>query len=143
MPIKTILHICRLTLAVLWLYQGIVPKIMGPHPDEIIIADGVLSLQAFSLPVLKSLSAQQMVFYAGMGEVVFGLLIFLFYKQRLIYTFNNMALVILFIMTVWLTPQFIMAAFNAFAINVAMFAIGCIAIVCLKSADDKWSFIIK
>ncbi len=28
------LQVCRFSIAFIWLYQGIVPKLLGPHADE-------------------------------------------------------------------------------------------------------------
>jgi hypothetical protein len=29
------LQVCRFSIAFIWLYQGIVPKLLGPHADEL------------------------------------------------------------------------------------------------------------
>jgi hypothetical protein len=36
---------CNANVAGIWLYQGLVPKLLGPHPDEVSMAE------AFGIPV--------------------------------------------------------------------------------------------
>ena len=67
------LQVCRFSIAFIWLYQGIVPKLLGPHADELRMnmALGLNEAQAHLLS------------YVGGGmEVVLGLLVLVFYRQR-------------------------------------------------------------
>lgn len=132
--LSIILQICRLSLATLWLYQGIVPKLLGPHEDELTMNQ---SIQPFWL------SPEQISLWAGIGEVIFGLLILFFYKKRGIYIWNNIALIGLFLATLFLTPQFVISAFNSFTLNLAMIALGWIALVCLRGNGYEWTFKVK
>lgn len=132
--LSIILQICRFILATLWIYQGLVPKLLGPHEDELTMNQ---SIQPFWL------SPEQISLFAGIGEVIFGLLILFFYKKRGIYIWNNIALIGLFLATLFLTPQFVTAAFNSFTINLAMIALGWIALVCLRGNGYEWTYRIK
>jgi hypothetical protein len=59
-------------VAGIWLYQGLVPKLLGPHPDEVAMS------AAFGIPV----GPQSAVSYAaGAGEVLLGLCILLFSRR--------------------------------------------------------------
>jgi NAD(P)-dependent dehydrogenase (short-subunit alcohol dehydrogenase family) len=59
-------HICRFAVGSIWMYQGLVPKLLGPHADELAMA------QAAGVPP----PYQPMVsFAAGVAEVVFGVLL--------------------------------------------------------------------
>lgn len=132
--INSILQLCRFILATLWIYQGVVPKLLGPHADELTMNR---SIQPFWL------SPEQISYYAGIGEVVFGVLIFLFYKKRGIYIWNNIALLGLLMGTWYFTPQFVTSAFNAFTLNIAMFGLGWIALICLRGNGYEWTFTVK
>ena len=132
--ISIILQLCRVSLAILWLYQGVVPKLMGPHADELTMNQ---SIQPFWL------SPEQISLWAGIGEVIFGLLIFVLYRKRSVYIWNIIALIGLFLATVFLTPQFVTAAFNSFTINFAMIILGCIALVCLQGDGSEWTYQVK
>lgn len=54
----------RITIALLWIYQGLVPKLLGPHPDELALNMAL----GFDADVAAHLTRA-----AGVGEVLFGL----------------------------------------------------------------------
>ena len=62
----------NLTVAGIWLYQGIVPKLLGPHPDEIAMS------AAFGIPAAFQATVSHA---AGAGEVLLGLCILAFPRR--------------------------------------------------------------
>ena len=57
---------CNFTVAVIWLYQGLVLKLLGPHSDELAMSD------AFGVPPEWQASVS---YAAGVGEVLLGICI--------------------------------------------------------------------
>lgn len=129
--LSIILQICRFSLAGIWIYQGLVPKLLGPHADEITMNQ---SIQPFWL------SPEQIAFYAGVGEVLFGVLLFVCYRKKWVYRLTIFAMLGLFLAALVLTPQFVTSAFNAFTLNLACFALAWVALLCLRGNGYEWSF---
>ena len=63
----------RLGLVLVWVYAGLVPKLLGPHPEE-------LALSAAALP--PGVSARTAVLALGATEVAFGLLLLVGWHRR-------------------------------------------------------------
>ncbi|SFS01234.1 DoxX-like family protein [Halomicrobium zhouii] len=72
---QAIVHaVARLSLAVVWVYQGLVPKLLGPHPVERELSAALLPA---GLPVDGTIQA------LGAAEVGFGLLLLVAWHRRL------------------------------------------------------------
>lgn len=112
------LQICRWALAFIWIYQGIVPKWLGPHADELAmnLAAGATARQALWVSYI-----------GGTLEVLLGLLIFLFHRNRLFYIASALAITALHVFVIALAPALLISAFNAMTINVAIAALSLIA----------------
>lgn len=118
-----ILQICRHTIAFVWLYQGLVPKLLGPHQDEM----------AMNRSVGIDEATATFVAYTGGGlEMILGVLVFLYYKSAWPFLMTAMAMIGLLAFTAIYTPLFMVAAFNPTTINVSLVALSAIALVCLR-----------
>lgn len=132
---KLTLQLCRFSLVFIWIYQGLVPKLLGPHADELTMNQAFVDAAPWFW-----LNAEQISFYGGIGEVVFGVLVLLFYKSRWVYTWTIIAMIGLFVATAWFTPQFLGSAFNVVTINLAVIVIAWIAKRQLGGDEDTWVF---
>lgn len=113
------LQICRWALAFIWIYQGLVPKWLGPHPDEI------------ALNVAAGFTPEQAVLVARAGgtlEIALGLLILVAYRWRPVYAGAALLIVVLHGLTTVVAPAYLMGAFNAMSINVAIVALCLVAL---------------
>lgn len=113
------LQLCRFTLAFIWIYQGLVPKWLGPHPDEIAI-----NLAAGATPA-------QAVFIARAGgtfEIALGMAILLCFRWRPLYALAALVVLVLHLVTAWVAPGFMATAFNAMTIDAAIVALCLIAL---------------
>lgn len=123
--IKNILLTLHLGLAILWIYQGLVPKIIAKSVDE------QRFWAIFSLP-------EQIIFFliniVGLAEILFGLCFLLFKNKFLIslHYLNLFAMLGLSIFVVIVHPLYFTAAFNPFVMNVAMATLSLVAIQVLK-----------
>jgi uncharacterized membrane protein YphA (DoxX/SURF4 family) len=127
------LTICRIAIAFVWIYQGIFPKLLGPHPDEIAMG------MAFGLTEQDALLSS---YASGAMEIVFGLLVLWLYRMRWPYVVTAAAMVVLFLFTAVYAPQWLYSAFNSTTLNLAVFALSIVAlaeITRLESSNSLFS----
>lgn len=116
----TSLFICRIALAFIWIYQGVVPKWLGPHADELI-----MNMAAGFDPDQAVLVA----FFGGAMEVLLGLAVLVFYQRRWPYMVSAAGITALYLFTVLYADQFLVSAFNSTTVNVAVCALSLVALV--------------
>ena len=93
-----------------WCYQGMVPKLIWQHPDE---------LKIWQVLGVSEVWALRAVYAAGVAEVIFGLL-FLFYASKVLHYFNLLGLLFLLLLVMLLLPSTLVQAFNPVIMNMAM-----------------------
>ena len=127
---KTHQHILlgiHIILAILWIYQGLVPKILVQASDE---------LRIWALQGVSAEHASVLMQISGCAEIVFGLLFFVFRKSLLLHVLNLMAMLLLSGLIVWLDPSYFLQAFNPFVMNLAMATLSIIAIALIQDAKQ-------
>ncbi|NHB56613.1 DoxX-like family protein [Acinetobacter shaoyimingii] len=122
--LSSILRTLQLTLAILWIYQGLVPKIIYQVNEEHLFWQ-YTGIQFLTVPTLITLS--------GMIEIVFGSLFLLVKKSILLHVINIVGLTILMIIVGIIYPQYFYHAFNPVVMNIAMITLSIIAIQILHS----------
>jgi hypothetical protein len=130
--------IARLALAFVWLYQGLVPKILYRHPDE---------LRLLSRSGIAPESAEPMLLLVGLGEIALGLSFFFPRTGRLPFVLSLALLVAATVLVAVTSPADLTAAFNPVSLNmfgIALSAIGLIAAggspsarFCLRKATES------
>lgn len=122
------LQLCRFSLAFIWIYQGIVPKWLGPHEDELAMNQ-----------VLGASHKQAMWIAYGGGalEVLLGLAILVWWRRHWPYQLSAAGIGVLSLFIFLLAPQYLLAAFNAATVNVAILALSVIALVELLRGSLK------
>jgi len=123
-----ILSICRFCLALIWIYQGVVPKWMGPHLDE---------LQMNLALGLSPLQATRLSWLAGAVEITLGLYILLFHQQRWPYITSLFGILALQVYVLLMAPQFLVSAFNATTVNLAIAGLSLIAVIEIGRTASK------
>ena len=117
--ISRIHFIARLSLAFVFIYHGLVPKIIWLSAVEVSLADA----HHFGIP------AAWLSPMAGMMEILLGFSL-IFYTQTLIPVYLAMAmLVVLLIDVAIVMPQLLIEAFNPVTINLLSLAMGYIIIM--------------
>ena len=114
------LQICRWSLAFIWIYQGLVPKWFGPHADEL------------AMNMALGLDAHQAVLLAYTGgslEVILGFALAIGFRKRWPYVVSATVIGLLTLFTVVVTPEYLGAAFNSVAVNLAIAALSAISLV--------------
>jgi len=125
-----IYSIARLAVAFIWLYHGIVPKLLYHHPDELLpLLQGGLSNE----------TALSVVNLAGVLEVILGLAMFIWWRSRGLFLLTIALMVFAFVTVALTAPTLLVAAFNPVSLNLSMSAlsaIGYLAGVDLPSASN-------
>ena len=117
------LQLIQITLAVLWIYQGLVPKILFQSSAEIAIWQAIgLELHLAKIAVALS----------GLIEIAFGCTFLIWQKAVFIHQLNILGLSGLLLLITFTDPLQLTTAFNPVIMNIAMIVISMIAIQLLK-----------
>lgn len=125
---KKSLQIIHMSLATLWIYQGLVPKILFQANDEI---------QIWRMQGFNPNTAMHLMQYSGVMEILFGCLFLCGYKSRLLHRLNILGMLGLSLLILWIYPQYFMQAFNPFVMNVAMAALSLTALTLIQQRDSS------
>lgn len=122
-PLDAMSHIrqvCRYSVAGIWFYQGLVPKLLGPHADEVIMT------KAFGIPENLQSAAS---YAAGAAEIGLALCILLLTGKVWPQWVSAVAMLVLLAFVAIYVPSYMLGAFNPVVMNVASFALSLIAIL--------------
>lgn len=117
-----ILNFCHIILAILWIYQGLIPKVIFQVEIERFF------WQQLHFPTLYIPS---LIILSGMIEMIFGSL-FLFFKHQYLHYLNILSLAGLFIAVLCIYPAQLYQAFNPVVMNMALASLSIISIWCLN-----------
>jgi hypothetical protein len=125
-----ILGICRFAVACVWLYQGLVPKLLGPSPDELAMA------AAAGIPTRMRAGAS---FAAGVAELALGVCIVCLPRRIWPHAVSAAAVILLLAFVAVFAPAYLVGAFNPVVMNLTALALSIIAILILRedSADRR------
>jgi hypothetical protein len=105
-----VLLVSRIALAFVWIYQGIVPKLVCQSPVELGLLSHLGPLYGFLCSVM------------GYGEMLFGLLL-LVSPWRWPFILNILAMVGLFVYVSLTDPRLLVQPFNPVTLNMALIAL--------------------
>lgn len=108
-----------LSLAMLWFYQGLIPKILFQSPAEITIWQNM----GFELAFAKTL-----VGFSGGCEMLWGVCFLKWNRSILLHGLNIMGLAGLLLLIALTAPLQLTAAFNPVVMNIAMLMLSVVAI---------------
>jgi hypothetical protein len=109
----------RVTLAFVWIYQGIIPKLIFHNKDEL----SLLMQSGVPLEV-----TEKFLSFMGAGEAVFGLLILTLWRSRWPLYATILVMVAAVLAVAIHSAQYLIAAFNPVALNAS---VACLASICL------------
>lgn len=126
--LRALIHaITRLTLACLWIYQGVFPKLLFPNSGEREILHG----SGFFVGALAGQEATVLML-VGWAEIIFGALFLFLWRWRGLFALNIVALVLLTI-GAWSSQKAIFVApFNPVTLNLAMVTLAVIGWLCAQ-----------
>jgi uncharacterized membrane protein YphA (DoxX/SURF4 family) len=118
---RSLIHaVARGTVAAVWVYQGLVPKLLGPHPDE-----RAMVRQA-GVPEESAAAVAQII---GGAEVAFGLVLLFAFRRRWPLTLTVVLMIAATIGVAVNSPSYLWAAFNPVSLNLAMIALASIGLL--------------
>lgn len=112
--------VCRVAIAFVWIYQGLMPKLLGPHKDELAmnLALGISPSQATSV-----------AYAAGIAEIVLGILVIALPRRQWPLWVTVVAMTMLLAYAGIAVPHLLSAAFNPVTINVTVAALALVALL--------------
>ena len=114
----------RLAVAGVFLWHGLVPKLLFRHPDEaVMLTDGGVD----------AVTAQLGVTVAGVGEIALAVLLLVWWRSRVLLAGVIALMLAAIVLVTWFSPRFLVAAFNPVTLNACVIALSTIA---LLSARD-------
>ena len=116
---SVILCCIRLMLALIWIYEGLIPKIIFPDSGEVSI------LHHFPLTANHTHAILTIV---GIAEIVIGLNLFLTSRIKSILRFNIILLIFLVVSSGFSDPKLLVAPFNPVTLNASMIALALIGL---------------
>ena len=122
-PLSSI-QISRFIISFSWLYHGIFPKIIHIAPLEKLITGSLGLSNDFSYLITKS---------AGVGEVVFGIMFFILYRNKGVVLLNIIGLIGLLLFVALLQPHLLIEAFNPVTTNIPLIGFSFILLAELKN----------
>lgn len=111
--------VCRGTIAFVWFYHGLVPKLLYLHQDEL----------AMNMAIgLSYAGAVQLATIGGALEIVMALAVLVFWRQRWPLLLTASAMVGLLAFVVLFQPELLGAAFNPVTTNIAVLALSIVGL---------------
>ena len=117
------IQIARFIISFSWLYHGLMPKLIHIAPLELKMTASFGFNAEISTLITRA---------AGIGEIIFAVLFFIFYRSILINILNIAALVGLMLFVAVLQPALLIEAFNPVTTNIALIAFSLVLIKELK-----------
>ena len=117
------LQLIQITLAVLWIYQGLIPKILFQSNAEI----DIWQTMGFELHIAKICVA-----LSGVLEMMFGCAFLIWQKAIFIHQLSILGLIGLLLLIMITDPLQLTTAFNPVVMNIAMLALSIVAVQLLK-----------
>jgi uncharacterized membrane protein YphA (DoxX/SURF4 family) len=115
--------IARVSLALVFVYHGLVPKLLGPHPDEIVILrDSGLSAAGTGIAIIV----------VGIAELLFALCLALFWRRRWPLILCLALMLVATIGVAITSPKYLSAAFNPVSLNLAVASLAVIDLLVLS-----------
>lgn len=124
----TTLQIARFIISFSWFYHGLFPKLVHISPLE----QQMTGSFGFN-PEISNLITRA----AGVGEIIFAVLFFIFYRSILINVLNILALIGLMLFVAILQPSLLIEAFNPVTTNLAIIAFSVVLINELKGTQRQ------
>jgi hypothetical protein len=112
-------YVCVLALTFLWLYQGLVPKLLFPEGGELQL------LRATSM--VPAAAENTLLYLLGLAEIALAIAILIGHRSKLLYGIQCLLLAGLSIAAITAAPELPAAPFNPVTLTVPMLALTYIA----------------
>jgi hypothetical protein len=125
----SIVHaVSRTAIALVWIYHGLVPKLLFERPEELamIVATGLPAEHAVSLMTIM-----------GIAEVSVGAAFLLFWKARWLFVASALAMGVLFVAVAAAAPATLAGAFNPVSLDLLMIALAIVGLVASREIPNS------
>ena len=121
---KNIYAISRISIAVIFLYHGVVPKLLFANSQEVMMNEALMPFVPEKVALISS----------GVAEVIYAVLLIVFYRsKKLLYPAIGFATLVTPALLITV-PELFKNAFNPFSINLALV---CLCVINLKASADQ------
>ncbi|WP_462151069.1 DoxX-like family protein [Pseudoalteromonas xiamenensis] len=120
-------QIARFIVSFSWLYHGIFPKLIHVAPLEKLMTSSIGFSEDISYFITKS---------AGVGEVLFGVVLFIFYYYKPLIILNIIGLGFLLMFVAVLQPQLLVEAFNPVTTNIPIIGLSFVLLSNTKQSSS-------
>ena len=115
----TSIQVARFVLGGSWIYHGLFPKLLTVAPIEKAMTATIGLSEQYSLFLTRSV---------GVAEVIFGLLIIVYYRHASLLLVNIVLLVLLVLFVAIQMPALLIEAFNPVTTNLALIGLSYVLI---------------
>ncbi|WP_372369265.1 DoxX-like family protein [Candidatus Uabimicrobium sp. HlEnr_7] len=121
---KKISWISNIAIGITWIYQGLIPKIIFTHPQEVAMVEhnGYFTTE----------QSINIVVFAGVLECFFGLLFIITQKYNFLHFLNILALSVLLVSAFLIENSLFIFPFNPPTLSITMVALSLISLECNK-----------
>jgi uncharacterized membrane protein YphA (DoxX/SURF4 family) len=112
--------IARLSVAGVFMWHGLVPKLLFRHADE-----AVMLTDAGVDPIAAAMG----VTAAGIGEILLALSLVVFWRSRILLVLVIVLMAFAVVSVGWFSPRFLVSAFNPVTLNGCVIALATIALL--------------
>ena len=123
-----ILTLAKFTIGLMWIYQGLFPKLIHIAPLEMQMSSSIGFSEEVTYWFIKA---------AGMSEIVFGVAFILFFKQTYLHMLNMLALFFLLVFATIQTPTLLIDAFNPVTTNIPLLVLSYYAYTQIKISKQR------
>lgn len=110
----------RLTIAFVWFYHGLVPKLINPNPDELKMLRGA---------GIASSELHRALSLLGYTEISFALILLIFWTSRWPLWFTITAMFLATLGVAITSPNYLTGAFNPLTLNLAVAALAVVGLL--------------
>lgn len=122
-----IVQLSRFVLGFSWIYHGLFPKLLFLAPLELEMSGSIGLSESSTLLLIR---------VAGVSVILFGILVWVFYKQVIVLYLNIVGFIALIGFVLIMTPHLMVEAFNPITTNLPLIVL---SLVLLNEAQKRGS----
>jgi len=115
----------------IWIYHGLVPKLVNMHPDEISMVKHLLPMSASE--------AYWMVTIIGIAEMIFGVIWLLYKNKRRLFVLQIILFPLLTLSAVLAEPSLLIHPFNPLTFNISLLVLSIVGFLMSKDVPTATS----
>lgn len=121
---RTLVHaICRVAVAFVWVYHGLVPKLIARDPDELRLL-GETGIGEMTLPAALTV--------IGIAEMCLGVCVLVFFRSRWPLAITPVLMLLATIAVAVKSPRYLTAAFNPVTLNFLLAVVSMIGLLMMN-----------